>query len=180
MSEWGLDDVDYLFSEADYHTLTNYKAFSQFLRWGGGRAAAMGAEPGSWGGGCQADTDLGRAGGAPSILAGGPASLACPAPGPQSVPGVCALLPPLLWRQHLLQAPSPASGLSGSRNAITEEIANHVNSGSSILGGTAASSFVFFLALVPPRFPPGSLGPVLPVPGAPPRPCPHLPASAPA
>jgi len=33
MAEWGLDDVDYLFSEADYHTLTNYKAFSQFLRW---------------------------------------------------------------------------------------------------------------------------------------------------
>ncbi|XDA81706.1 hypothetical protein R6Z07F_011637 [Ovis aries] len=32
MAEWGLDDVDYLFSEADYHTLTNYKAFSQFLR----------------------------------------------------------------------------------------------------------------------------------------------------
>lgn len=33
MAEWGLDDVEYLFSEADYHTLTNYKAFSQFLRW---------------------------------------------------------------------------------------------------------------------------------------------------
>lgn len=33
MAEWGLDDVDYLFSEDDYHTLTNYKAFSQFLRW---------------------------------------------------------------------------------------------------------------------------------------------------
>ncbi|KAG8505555.1 Chromodomain-helicase-DNA-binding protein 5 [Galemys pyrenaicus] len=32
MAEWGLDDVDYLFSEGDYHTLTNYKAFSQFLR----------------------------------------------------------------------------------------------------------------------------------------------------
>ncbi|XP_045714717.1 chromodomain-helicase-DNA-binding protein 5 isoform X2 [Phyllostomus hastatus] len=32
MAEWGLDDVDHLFSEADYHTLTNYKAFSQFLR----------------------------------------------------------------------------------------------------------------------------------------------------
>lgn len=37
MAEWGLDDVDYLFSEADYHTLTNYKAFSQFLRWARGR-----------------------------------------------------------------------------------------------------------------------------------------------
>uniref|UniRef100_A0A670J2L5 Chromodomain helicase DNA binding protein 5 n=1 Tax=Podarcis muralis TaxID=64176 RepID=A0A670J2L5_PODMU len=32
MEEWGLDDVDYAFSEEDYHMLTNYKAFSQFLR----------------------------------------------------------------------------------------------------------------------------------------------------
>lgn len=32
MEEWGLEDVDYVFSEEDYHTLTNYKAFSQFLR----------------------------------------------------------------------------------------------------------------------------------------------------
>ncbi|XP_018083448.2 chromodomain-helicase-DNA-binding protein 5 isoform X3 [Xenopus laevis] len=32
MEEWGLDNVDYVFSEEDYHTLTNYKAFSQFLR----------------------------------------------------------------------------------------------------------------------------------------------------
>lgn len=32
MAEWGLDDVECLFSEEDYHTLTNYKAFSQFLR----------------------------------------------------------------------------------------------------------------------------------------------------
>ncbi|XP_025025275.1 chromodomain-helicase-DNA-binding protein 5 [Python bivittatus] len=32
MDEWGLDDVDYAFSEDDYHMLTNYKAFSQFLR----------------------------------------------------------------------------------------------------------------------------------------------------
>lgn len=39
MAEWGLDDVDYLFSEEDYHTLTNYKAFSQFLRWAGGLGA---------------------------------------------------------------------------------------------------------------------------------------------
>ncbi|KAG9337691.1 hypothetical protein JZ751_028341 [Albula glossodonta] len=30
--KWGLEDVDYAFSEEDYHTLTNYKAFSQFLR----------------------------------------------------------------------------------------------------------------------------------------------------
>ncbi|XP_075762429.1 chromodomain-helicase-DNA-binding protein 5 isoform X3 [Pelodiscus sinensis] len=32
MEEWGLDEVDYIFSKEDYHTLTNYKAFSQFLR----------------------------------------------------------------------------------------------------------------------------------------------------
>ncbi|XP_075695579.1 chromodomain-helicase-DNA-binding protein 5 isoform X2 [Rhinoderma darwinii] len=32
MEEWGLDNVDYDFSEEDYHTLTNYKAFSQFVR----------------------------------------------------------------------------------------------------------------------------------------------------
>ncbi|XP_015192459.1 chromodomain-helicase-DNA-binding protein 5 isoform X3 [Lepisosteus oculatus] len=32
MQEWGLEDVDYAFSEEDYRTLTNYKAFSQFLR----------------------------------------------------------------------------------------------------------------------------------------------------
>ncbi|XP_041425345.1 chromodomain-helicase-DNA-binding protein 5 isoform X3 [Xenopus laevis] len=32
MQEWGLENVDYVFSEEDYHTLTNYKAFSQFLR----------------------------------------------------------------------------------------------------------------------------------------------------
>lgn len=42
MAEWGLDDVDYLFSEEDYHTLTNYKAFSQFLRWVGVQAATAG------------------------------------------------------------------------------------------------------------------------------------------
>nr|XP_042699766.1 chromodomain-helicase-DNA-binding protein 3 isoform X4 [Chrysemys picta bellii] len=29
---WGLEDVDHVFSEEDYHTLTNYKAFSQFMR----------------------------------------------------------------------------------------------------------------------------------------------------
>ncbi|XP_041099767.1 chromodomain-helicase-DNA-binding protein 5-like, partial [Polyodon spathula] len=32
MEEWGLENVDYGFTEEDYHTLTNYKAFSQFLR----------------------------------------------------------------------------------------------------------------------------------------------------
>ncbi|XP_009301392.1 chromodomain-helicase-DNA-binding protein 3 isoform X1 [Danio rerio] len=30
--EWGLEDVDHTFTEEDYRTLTNYKAFSQFLR----------------------------------------------------------------------------------------------------------------------------------------------------
>lgn len=32
---WGLEDVEHVFSEEDYHTLTNYKAFSQFMRCGG-------------------------------------------------------------------------------------------------------------------------------------------------
>lgn len=89
MAEWGLDDVDYLFSEADYHTLTNYKAFSQFLRWARGRRRGCASAGG------QRDrarlvavglalTMLGRAGrraGTPFTLAHGPASLACPAPG---------------------------------------------------------------------------------------------------
>uniref|UniRef100_A0A8C2JW32 Chromodomain helicase DNA binding protein 5 n=1 Tax=Cyprinus carpio TaxID=7962 RepID=A0A8C2JW32_CYPCA len=30
--KWGLEDVQYAFSEDDYKTITNYKAFSQFLR----------------------------------------------------------------------------------------------------------------------------------------------------
>ncbi|XP_062850271.1 chromodomain-helicase-DNA-binding protein 3 isoform X1 [Trichomycterus rosablanca] len=30
--DWGLEDVDHTFTEEDYRTLTNYKAFSQFLR----------------------------------------------------------------------------------------------------------------------------------------------------
>lgn len=34
---WGLEDVEHVFSEEDYHTLTNYKAFSQFMRYGGTR-----------------------------------------------------------------------------------------------------------------------------------------------
>lgn len=78
MAEWGLDDVDYLFSEADYHTLTNYKAFSQFLRWALGppwpgtmEMASLGNQEGShrdralgfWGGGSVRLTlTLGRAG----------------------------------------------------------------------------------------------------------------------
>uniref|UniRef100_A0A8D3E4W3 DNA helicase n=1 Tax=Scophthalmus maximus TaxID=52904 RepID=A0A8D3E4W3_SCOMX len=32
MQEWGLEDVQYGFTEDDYKTITNYKAFSQFLR----------------------------------------------------------------------------------------------------------------------------------------------------
>ncbi|XP_038136795.1 chromodomain-helicase-DNA-binding protein 5 isoform X2 [Cyprinodon tularosa] len=32
MDEWGLEDVQYGFTEDDYKTITNYKAFSQFLR----------------------------------------------------------------------------------------------------------------------------------------------------
>ncbi|KAK5912027.1 hypothetical protein CesoFtcFv8_001942 [Champsocephalus esox] len=32
MEEWGLEDVQYGFTEEDYKTITNYKAFSQFLR----------------------------------------------------------------------------------------------------------------------------------------------------
>ncbi|XP_018109292.1 chromodomain-helicase-DNA-binding protein 3 isoform X3 [Xenopus laevis] len=32
LSSWGLEDVDYVFTDDDYHTLTNYKAFSQFMR----------------------------------------------------------------------------------------------------------------------------------------------------
>lgn len=60
MAEWGLDDVEYLFSEADYHTLTNYKAFSQFLRWVAppdtmasihGNCKLGDRAPGSWGAG---------------------------------------------------------------------------------------------------------------------------------
>ncbi|CAH2272586.1 chromodomain-helicase-DNA-binding 3 isoform X4 [Pelobates cultripes] len=32
LSSWGLEDVDHVFTDEDYHTLTNYKAFSQFMR----------------------------------------------------------------------------------------------------------------------------------------------------
>lgn len=31
--DWGLEDVDHTFTEEDYRTLTNYKAFSQFMRY---------------------------------------------------------------------------------------------------------------------------------------------------
>ena len=39
LGAWGLEDVDHVFTEEDYHTLTNYKAFSQFMRWVGGRTS---------------------------------------------------------------------------------------------------------------------------------------------
>ncbi|XP_029437894.1 chromodomain-helicase-DNA-binding protein 3 isoform X1 [Rhinatrema bivittatum] len=32
LAGWGLEDVDHVFTEEDYHMLTNYKAFSQFMR----------------------------------------------------------------------------------------------------------------------------------------------------
>ncbi|MCJ8728074.1 hypothetical protein PDJAM_G00000090 [Pangasius djambal] len=32
LAEWGMKDIDYTFTQEDYHTLTNYKAFSQMIR----------------------------------------------------------------------------------------------------------------------------------------------------
>ncbi|XP_067267229.1 chromodomain-helicase-DNA-binding protein 4a isoform X1 [Chanodichthys erythropterus] len=32
LDTWGMEDIDHVFSEEDYRTLTNYKAFSQFVR----------------------------------------------------------------------------------------------------------------------------------------------------
>ncbi|KAM4748295.1 chromodomain-helicase-DNA-binding protein 3-like [Rhinophrynus dorsalis] len=32
LASWGLEDVDHIYTDEDYHTLTNYKAFSQFMR----------------------------------------------------------------------------------------------------------------------------------------------------
>ncbi|MBN3314794.1 CHD3 protein, partial [Atractosteus spatula] len=32
LQDWGLEDVDHVFTDEDYRTLTNYKAFSQFMR----------------------------------------------------------------------------------------------------------------------------------------------------
>uniref|UniRef100_F7ENN8 Chromodomain-helicase-DNA-binding protein 4 n=1 Tax=Ornithorhynchus anatinus TaxID=9258 RepID=F7ENN8_ORNAN len=32
LEDWGMEDIDHVFSEEDYHALTNYKAFSQFVR----------------------------------------------------------------------------------------------------------------------------------------------------
>ncbi|XP_072254958.1 chromodomain-helicase-DNA-binding protein 3 [Pyxicephalus adspersus] len=31
LASWGLEDVDHVYTDDDYHTLTNYKAFSQFM-----------------------------------------------------------------------------------------------------------------------------------------------------
>ncbi|XP_028836078.1 chromodomain-helicase-DNA-binding protein 4 isoform X2 [Denticeps clupeoides] len=32
LENWGMNDIDYIFTQDDYNTLTNYKAFSQFVR----------------------------------------------------------------------------------------------------------------------------------------------------
>ncbi|XP_064415468.1 chromodomain-helicase-DNA-binding protein 4 isoform X2 [Latimeria chalumnae] len=32
LDDWGMEDIDHVFTEEDYRTLTNYKAFSQFVR----------------------------------------------------------------------------------------------------------------------------------------------------
>uniref|UniRef100_A0AAQ5XXV8 DNA helicase n=1 Tax=Amphiprion ocellaris TaxID=80972 RepID=A0AAQ5XXV8_AMPOC len=32
LDDWGMEDIDHVFSEEDYRSLTNYKAFSQFVR----------------------------------------------------------------------------------------------------------------------------------------------------
>eukprot|EP00079_Xenopus_tropicalis_P027108 XP_012821319.1 PREDICTED: chromodomain-helicase-DNA-binding protein 4 isoform X2 [Xenopus tropicalis] len=32
LDDWGMEDIDHVFTEDDYRTLTNYKAFSQFVR----------------------------------------------------------------------------------------------------------------------------------------------------
>lgn len=32
LEDWGMEDIDHMFTEDDYRTLTNYKAFSQFVR----------------------------------------------------------------------------------------------------------------------------------------------------
>lgn len=94
MAEWGLDDVDYLFSEADYHTLTNYKAFSQFLRWAGGHEwlrdrARLAMTPGR----------ASRNGRTPFLLAGGPAALA------HTVPGAGEPTPPSAGRPQRPRRP---------------------------------------------------------------------------
>lgn len=32
LADWGMKDIDYTFTQEDYTSLTNYKAFSQFVR----------------------------------------------------------------------------------------------------------------------------------------------------
>ncbi len=32
LADWGMKDIDYTFTQEDYNSLTNYKAFSQFVR----------------------------------------------------------------------------------------------------------------------------------------------------
>lgn len=32
LDDWGMEDIDHVFTEEDYRSLTNYKAFSQFVR----------------------------------------------------------------------------------------------------------------------------------------------------
>lgn len=34
LAEWGMKDIDHTFTQDDYRTLTNYKAFSQMIRYG--------------------------------------------------------------------------------------------------------------------------------------------------
>jgi len=34
LEAWGMKDIDHVFTQEDYSSLTNYKAFSQFVRWG--------------------------------------------------------------------------------------------------------------------------------------------------
>ncbi|KAJ4940377.1 hypothetical protein JOQ06_026684 [Pogonophryne albipinna] len=47
MDEWGLEDVQYGFTEEDYKTITNYKAFSQFLRQASHSSRAVGIKTAS-------------------------------------------------------------------------------------------------------------------------------------
>ena len=32
LEDWGMKDIDHVFTQEDYSSLTNYKAFSQFVR----------------------------------------------------------------------------------------------------------------------------------------------------
>lgn len=33
LDDWGMEDIDHVFTQEDYRALTNYKAFSQFVRY---------------------------------------------------------------------------------------------------------------------------------------------------